>query len=296
MSPAALCTREWQSWSRAPFEEGHANTGPATTSEHSIGVDERAGANEDRSIEVDDIEGAILPEVAVDLTSTDIGPVSPVTTSGVGNPTASGAGCPWHCGCRDPSPSLDIMVASDTAVLRLVLVPVRHLWPTRTSAKAVLVDLLGLLDGEGSTCTQSGAKDRPVGRPVTLPEAMVATLCICADVGTDKAPQCPAGTTDRLSDPGQRCSKRVAHDSPQGGLLAEPSFCSTIAGSLARLAFASPLKRIFIPPDMPSPAAWALLLLRSAVVVVVVVDVVVVVGDRWWSLVVGRWWSLVVGR
>ena len=74
-------------------------------------------APEERSIEVDKMELTIVAESAVDEmeaaieapgagedrsivvveTSTDSGTVSPISTSGVV--------CPWHSGCRGPSPS-----------------------------------------------------------------------------------------------------------------------------------------------------------------------------------------------
>ena len=53
--------------------------------------------NGERSIEVVDIEVTNSQEGTVDEISTDSGTVSPISTSGVV--------CPWHFGCRGPSPS-----------------------------------------------------------------------------------------------------------------------------------------------------------------------------------------------
>ena len=111
-----------RAWCRAA--EGSSEI---TTEENSIGVDEIEVTNLEEGIILQ--EGAKLQEVTDDLDSTAFGPVSPVTTSGVGNPSACGAGCRSDSGSASgPSPSPSgISVASNSTVLRHVLEPV-WLW------------------------------------------------------------------------------------------------------------------------------------------------------------------------
>ena len=59
--------------------------------------------------DVDEMERAMPPVETEDRISTVNGPVSPGTTPGVGNPSASGAGGPSVCGTGSPSPSVDIV-------------------------------------------------------------------------------------------------------------------------------------------------------------------------------------------
>ena len=89
-------------------------TSKSSSAEHTVGVDETE-PTKDAESEGDDIEATVgaeiadVVEIAVDLSSAlfpkvlALGRGLPAPSSALG-PSASGAGYPWHCGCRGPSP------------------------------------------------------------------------------------------------------------------------------------------------------------------------------------------------